>query len=68
MSLRVNQHFINTYLLSCLHFDKRSNQLLSNLSFSLKLLITSFFKRPRLHDFDLGDFLKMDHLILNSLF
>ena len=44
------------------------NHLLSNLSFSLKLLITSFFKRQRMHDFDPEDFLKVDHLISNSLF
>ena len=46
----------------------RSNLLLSNVSFSLKLLITSIFKRQKLHDFDLEDFLKMDHLISKSLF
>ena len=56
MNLRVNQLFINIYLFPCLHFDTRSNHLLSNLSFSLKLLIASFFKRQRLHDFDLEDF------------
>ena len=49
------------------------------LTFSLKLLvnfeivnflfeISSFFNRQRWHDFDLEDFLKMDHLISNSLF
>ena len=68
MNLRVNQWPINIYLFSWLQFVTRFNHLLSNLSFSLKLLITSFFKRQRLHDFDLEDFLKMDHLISNSLF
>ena len=38
---------------------RHKNHLLNNLSFSLKLLITSFFKRQRFHDFDLEDFLKM---------
>ena len=48
--------------------DTRSSHLLSNLSFSLKLVITSFLKRQRFHDFDLEDFLKMDHLISDFLF
>ena len=56
------------YLFSCLHFDTRFNHLLSNLSFCLKLLITSFFKRQRLLDFDPKNFFKMDHLIPNFLF
>ena len=68
MNLRVNQWFIDIYSFSCLHFDTRSNHLLNNLSFSLNLLTTSFFKRQRLHDFDLEDFLKMDYWISNSLF
>ena len=72
MSLRVNQPQPNIYLFSCLHFDTRSNRLLSKLSFSLKLHITSFSKRKRLHNYDTilypEDFLKMDHLISKSLF
>ena len=72
MSLRVNQPQSNKYLFSCLHFDTRSNRLLSSLSFSLKLHITSFSKWQRLHDYDTilypEDFLKMDHLISKSLF
>ena len=42
--------------------------MLSNLSFSLKLLLTTLFKRQRLHDFDQEDFLKMNCWISNSLF
>ena len=68
MSLRVNQEFVNMYLFSSLHLDTRSNHLLSNLSFSLKLNITSFFKKQRLHDFYPEVFLRMDHLISKSLF
>ena len=67
MSLRVNQYFINIFF-SCLHFDTRFSHLLSNLSFSLKLLITSFFKRQRKHDFNPENLFRMDHLISNSLF
>ena len=51
-----------------MHFDTRFNHLLSNHSFSLKLLITSFFKSQRKHDFDPENFFRMDHLISNSLF
>ena len=50
-----------------MHFDARSNCLLSNLSFSLKLHITSFSWRQRLHDFDKilypEDFLHFQHIL-----
>ena len=35
-----------------MHFDTGSNHMLSKLSFSLKLQITGFSNRQRLHDFD----------------
>ena len=48
-------------------YSLRSNYLLSNLSFSLIVHITSFWKRQRIHDFDTilypEYFAKMEHLI-----
>ena len=63
---------MSVYLFSQLHFDTRSNRLLSKLSFSLKWHITSFSKKKRLHDFDTiqysEGFFKMDHLISKYFF
>ena len=60
------------YLASYLHFDTMSNRLLIRQSSSLKLHITNFSNRHRLHDFEAGlypdDSLNIDHLMLNVLF
>ena len=52
------------YLFLCLQFDTMSNRLLIRRSFSLKLHITNFSSRHRLHDFEAGlypdDFLDID--------